>query len=239
MQKPGSDPALVSLSFGQKAVNCMTGILDWLANNSTIVQAMTGIITALVWIIYLQILVSGFRRQRRSIILIHGAGNDNLDPRIFITNLGFESIYILEILLTVITREEQRERSITDRTEVAADALASPSDASLQGPLASGAWVDIGSIEDLLERMRRGNVQALDKELITEIVITVAAVTPATRGIVAARMDFTVHAESDKLRLQPRRLHAAQIRSFFGRRRFASRLAGTLDDDPRASRFRP
>src|SRR5699024_2697242 len=69
----------------------MAKILVWLSENSAMVQAFTGIITALVWIFYLQILVSGFRRQRRSIILIHGAGNDNLDPRIFVTNLGFEN----------------------------------------------------------------------------------------------------------------------------------------------------
>lgn len=215
----------------------MAGITGWLAENSAMVQAITAIITALVWIVYLQILVSGFRRQRRSIILIHGAGNDNLDPRIFVTNLGLENIYVLEILMEVTRKGDRQERSVTDRTEVAADALATPSDASLQGPLASGAWIDIGSIDDLLKRLHRGDdVSAHDR--IHEIGITVAAVSPTATGIVAARMDFTVLPEAGGLRLLPKRLHATQIRSAFRRRQVAARLATILQRDRDAPEMR-
>ncbi|WP_333683765.1 hypothetical protein [Pontibaca methylaminivorans] len=209
----------------------------WLADNSTAVQAVTGIVTALVWVVYLQILVSGFRRQRRSIILIYGAGNDNIDPRIFVSNLGFESIYILEILLAVRTCDGWREMSITDRTEVAPDKLASPSETSVQGPLASGAWVDIGSTGDLLARMSRFDTEMSQNDLIEHIRITVAAVTAATTGIVAAEMDFAVrpYREDGRLQLKPQRLHATQIRSRAGRREIARRLGRRLGRDEGAS----
>ncbi len=60
----------------------------WLSDNSSTIQAISGIVTAIVWIVYLQIFVSSFRRQRRSEILIHTGGN-RADPRIFVSNLGF------------------------------------------------------------------------------------------------------------------------------------------------------
>ncbi|AUM74716.1 hypothetical protein [Paracoccus jeotgali] len=202
----------------------------WLAENSASVQAATGIVTALVWIVYLQILVSGFRRERRSVILIHGAGNQNVDPRIFVSNLGAESIYILEILMTVDTGSGGCEVAVTDRTEVARDRLSSPSNASLQGPLGSGEWVDIGSVDELLQRMRAHGIRDIRHDEIKQIRLTVAATTAAKTGIVAARMAFSVRPSGEHLLLLPRKLHATQIRSFFGRRRIARKLSRRLQE---------
>ena len=117
---------------------------DWLAENSALVQAVFGGVTAFVWIFYLQILVMGLRRQRRTEMLIHLGGGTGMDARTFVSNLGFEPIYILEIMLTVSTSDGARETSIADRTEIAKENLASPSDVTVQGPLKSGEYVDIG-----------------------------------------------------------------------------------------------
>jgi len=62
------------------------------------------------------ILVSGQRRQRVTEILIHLGGSQFLDARAFVSNLGFEPIYILEILLTIWSTDGERETSIADRT---------------------------------------------------------------------------------------------------------------------------
>ena len=105
----------------------MNPMWDWLAQNSSLVQASVGGITALVWIVYLQILVIGFRRQRRTEILIHLGGSQGLDARTFISNLGFEPIYILEIILTIWSSDGERETFIADRTEIAKEDLSSPS----------------------------------------------------------------------------------------------------------------
>ena len=39
---------------------------DWLSENAGIIQVAVAAITALVWLVYLHILVSGLRRQRRT-----------------------------------------------------------------------------------------------------------------------------------------------------------------------------
>lgn len=91
----------------------------WLVENAGLVQAAVGIVTALVWFVYLQVLVSGVRRQRRIEILIYLGGSRSLDGRLFISNLGFEPIYIFEILLTIRTPDGERETSVVDRAEIA------------------------------------------------------------------------------------------------------------------------
>jgi len=68
-----------------------------LTENAVSVQVVVGIVTAFVWILYLQILVPRPRRQRRTEILIHLGASQVLDARTIISNLGFEPIYVREI----------------------------------------------------------------------------------------------------------------------------------------------
>ena len=91
---------------------------DWISENSGLVQAGMAAVTALVWMVYLHIIVSGLRRQRRTEILIQLGGARNLSARILVSNLGFEPIYVLEIMLTVWTASGERMSSVADRTEI-------------------------------------------------------------------------------------------------------------------------
>lgn len=53
-------------------------MLAWLNEHGALLQAAVGIVTALVWVIYLHIFVSGQKRQRRNEILITVAGQRDL-----------------------------------------------------------------------------------------------------------------------------------------------------------------
>lgn len=190
---------------------------EWLSENSGPMQAVTSVVTALVWIFYLQILVSGFRRQRRTEILIYLAGSRNLDARTFVSNLGLEPIYILEIMLTVWSKDGQRETSIADRTELAKEDLQSPSGTTLQGPLNSGEFVDIGNLETILQRAQDNTFDELDFDNIERVEIKVAATTAASSHIVAARREFELHTDEQTNQICPKTLYAIQIRSWLGR----------------------
>tara|TARA_R110000787_G_scaffold51821_1_gene122435 strand:+ start:3707 stop:4324 length:618 start_codon:yes stop_codon:yes gene_type:complete len=190
---------------------------DWLAENSALVQAVFGGVTAFVWIFYLQILVMGLRRQRRTEMLIHLGGGTGMDARTFVSNLGFEPIYILEIMLTVSTSDGARETSIADRTEIAKENLASPSDVTVQGPLKSGEYVDIGDFGTLLRRAEWRSAETLDLKQITKVQLKVAAISAASSTIVAAERGFDVVVEDGVSTLVPQGLYAKQIRSFWAR----------------------
>ena len=99
---------------------------DWISENSGLVQAGMAAVTALVWMVYLHIIVSGLRRPRRTEILIQLGGARNLSARILVSNLGFEPIYVLEIMLTVWTASGERMSSVADRTRHAAFSRLTP-----------------------------------------------------------------------------------------------------------------
>ena len=188
-------------------------MIDWIGQNGGAVQAAAAVLTALVWLIYLHILVSGLRRSRRSEILITLAGRRDRSGRILISNLGFEPIYVLDVLLRGVTNEDERIVSVaelTDREGTSPDSLKA---ATLQTPLKSGEVMDAGQIEDLIGRAARH--QSLDtcRDSPRGLEITVAAVTAATSNIVAARREFHVQeAENGEITVRPVRLYAEQVR---------------------------
>lgn len=192
-------------------------MVSWLTENTALVQVLVGIVTALVWIFYLQILVSGLRRQRRTEILIHLGGSQGLDARTIISNLGFEPIYVLEIMLTIWSSDGERETSIADRTEIAKEDLASPGATTFQGPLKSGEYVDIGSFENLLQRARWNTSDELDPSAISRVELKVAAISAASSSVVAAKRQFQIDIQNDQCRIRPKTLYALQIRSWWGR----------------------
>ncbi len=203
---------------------------DWLVENASPLQAIVGIVTAVVWIIYLQILVSGLRRQRRTEILIHLGGSRSSDARTFISNLGFEPIYILEILLTTWTKDGERETSVVDRSETAKKDLSSASASTFQGPLDSGEYIDIGSFDNLLERARWNISKKLDPSAIERVEMKVAAISAASSAVVASKRQFDVESGEDGCRLRPRTLYATQIRSWWGRYRLKRQLWAKLKE---------
>ena len=46
----------------------------WLTENLPLIQTITAVITACIWLTYLQIIVSGLLRQRRSVLSLNRGG---------------------------------------------------------------------------------------------------------------------------------------------------------------------
>ena len=203
------------------------GMLDWLTSHGGLVQAATSIVTAMVWIIYLQILVAGHRRQRRPEILISIGAGTGLGARCFVSNLGFEPIYINDILLTLENGEVQT-ANITDRSELTDEELRNPAEATNQGPLKSGDYLDIGSYRQLINRVRTfGSDQEMAGDL-SRIVLTVVGTTAAEANLIAARRSFRVDWREDSAILRPTSLNAEQIRGWRARRRIRRHLEAEL-----------
>ncbi|MEE2861528.1 MAG: hypothetical protein ACU0DH_11125 [Paracoccus sp. (in: a-proteobacteria)] len=201
---------------------------EWIEANSGLVQATMAAVTALVWMVYLHIIVSGLRRQRRTEILIHLGGARDLSGRILVSNLGFEPIYVLEIMLNVWTEKGERMSSVADRTEIAQDQHQTPREATLQGPLKSGESVDIGSVVDLIERAKHSSFDDLDVGDLRQIEVTVAAVTAADSAIAAATRVFRIAGQDGDLRLCPKTLDTQQVRSRRRRNKIEAKLKSML-----------
>ena len=195
-------------------------MLAWIETHSSALQVAVGLTTALVWVIYLHILVSGLRRQRRSEILITLGGKRDMSGRIMVSNLGFEAIYILDILLRLSGDERDDTVSVAERGKQDQRGEDPSDKPTLQTPLKAGDLVDIGEIATLLDRAGASAAGSPGGPCLSRIDITVVAVTAATSSIVAAQRSFDVEQGVDGPgRLRPHSLYARQIRSRRERRR--------------------
>jgi hypothetical protein len=203
------------------------GMLDWLTSHGGLVQAATSIVTAMVWVVYLQILVTGHRRQRRPEILISIGAGKGLSARCFVSNLGFEPIYINDVLLTLENGDAQT-ANITDRSELSDDELRNPAEATNQGPLKSGDFLDIGSYRQLINRVRTfGSDQEMAGDL-SQIMLTVVGITAAEANLIAAKRSFRVEWREDSAILRATSINAEQIRGWRARRRIRRHLEAEL-----------
>lgn len=196
--------------------------MDWISENSAIIQAGMSAITALIWLVYLHAILSGYRRQRRANILITATGH-GLDARCFIANLGLEPIHILGVIVKSELDGEERQVDIPEIMGSSDDE--SPHLKSIpHGPLTSGNYTDIGPFRKLcgLDRSASG-ANAPHEGTITVLVI---GTTAADSFLAGAKRDFlVVPAEQGAPYLRADSPQTRQIRSRSGRRQLEDELA--------------
>jgi len=193
------------------------GMFEWISRHSDTLQVLLNGSMVVIWVAYLQVFLVSLRRQRRSEILINLSVGSGLSARCFVSNLSLEPLYLHDILVELTTESGTCEAVITDRSEMAAEQLARPSEATNQGPIKSGDYVDIGSVSDLLDRAlpTLGNTKAGD---IRQIRITTVANTSSSPELVGACRTYRLRRADGETDLIPTEVTATQIRSWWGRR---------------------
>jgi hypothetical protein len=191
-------------------------MLQWVAQHREVITALTGLGTLIVWVIYLQVFVSSYRRQLRATLLITRGAGDGLEARCLLSNMSSGPVYILSVFVTLGTPKKTFVLPVTDMPGPENDASADPLERTRQGPLASGETRDIGSFSNLIEHALRGG-QSHPNDGIASLAIkflTIEAV-----GIygsedlpIGARRRFLVVEENGQVRIQGQTLRTRQIR---------------------------
>ncbi len=204
-------------------------MLDWIRDNSDTLQLAISVVTALVWLAYLHILYLGFRRQRQAVILINRSIARDERAHCFVTNMGAEPIYLMEVMARVKTEDKSYTVKVTEREEVALDDVEDPLTRTNQGPVKSGEFVDIGSFLDLLHRAeaRIGTEGLFEK--VRQMDLTVAAADGHATHLVAARRKFKAEWKDGKPYFVPERVMTRQIRNIFQRRKIAAMLEERIE----------
>lgn len=195
----------------------MSGFWQWLSENHGSVNALAGLMTLLVWLFYFQLLLSGYRHRLRPKILITRGGARTIGARCIITNMSVEAIYLEAIMVSVRDGERQYISSLSE-LEAEQTTKSDPRQLYLQGPLASGEMIDIGSYAELLKRATNG------KEQPSAFTLTVIATYTSEETLVAAERDFTISGSS----LNSDAIVARQIRSRWQRMRLMRLISGEL-----------
>lgn len=204
-------------------------MLEWISENSGLLQVTISLLTAVVWLAYLHILWLNFRRQRQAVILINRSIAQDENAHCFVTNMGAEPIYLLEVMAKVTTDEKTYNVKVTEREEIALEEIDDPLSRTNQGPIKSGEFIDIGSFTDLLRRAdaRIGTEGIFDE--VREMELTVAAADGHATHLVAAKRTFRADWKDGKPYFVPERLMTHQIRNIFQRRKISAMLEEQIE----------
>ena len=204
-------------------------MLDWITMNASSLQLAVSVLTGVVWLAYFHILWLNFRRQRQAVIMINRSIARDENAHCFVTNMGAEPIYLMEIMARVVTDDKDYNVKVTEREEVALDRVENPLAHTNQGPIKSGDFVDIGSFLDLLRRaeVRIGTDGLFDK--VRRMDLTVAAADGHAAHLVASRRKFRVERKDGKPYFIPDHVMTTQIRNFYQRRKIAAILEEQIE----------
>jgi len=209
-------------------------MLPTLLHNAPLITAAMTCVTALIWIVYLSVFLRSYRRQQRpSILITSGAGRD-LDAHCFVTNLGLEPVYLLDVVIDLIEPDGRVVRAvIPERTEHRAPDPATEDDdirrATNVGSLTSGGERDLGRFRTLIERACTENPAIKAEAPFDGLEVTVVAVTASQAELCGASRAYRIeHLEDGTRRLFARTIKAHQQQGWFARRKLTRLLTEQL-----------
>ncbi|SLN65871.1 hypothetical protein ROJ8625_03370 [Roseivivax jejudonensis] len=127
--------------------------MTWFSDNALLVQTVTSIVTALIWLVYLQLLLSGVRRQRRPTLSMNRGSGEGMDAKVILSNLGYEPIYVQDVLVTMdIEGDGESTHYVTDRRELPEEEMSEGLSGTTQGPMTAGDYISLGSVRGILQR---------------------------------------------------------------------------------------
>ncbi|MGY8527183.1 hypothetical protein [Paracidovorax citrulli] len=199
--------------------------MQWIADHSQMIAALTSIGTLLVWVIYLQVFVLSYRRQLRATLLITRGPGDALEASCFLTNMSSGPVYVLSVFVTLETSDGTVVRSATNLLDRDSEGLSRPLERTRQGPLQPGSIRDMGSFQRLMGQAlyevekRPKHVQALT--------VVVLGVYGSEDLPVGARRRFRLTTSGDRVELHACSVDTEQVR----RRRERRKLLADLQRD--------
>lgn len=188
---------------------------SWLQEHSTSIQMLVSLLSTGVWIAYLHVFLSSYRRQTRSSLLISREGPHGLKGRCIISNMGSEPAFLMDVLAEFETEGTRFTASVVDRLELWERDEDPDSQFCAVGPMESGGYLDFGSFEDILRRAQiTFESQDVTRDVLKVRLIAIAATSQARELVAACRsFEFDVGRDDNVVRIRPVEISAQQIRS--------------------------
>jgi hypothetical protein len=194
-------------------------MLEWIGARSDVIDTAANVAIVVIWVVYLQVFLVTFRRQRRTSIHIDRGVASDEHARCIVTNMGQEPVYLLAVVVDFGGDGHRQRAVVTDRDELAEKEVSVQLDRTNQGPLAQGEARDVGSLADLMQRAR-GRLDAdIPQAEIERMCVSAVAISNQGEQLVAARKDFEAeHRQDGRVLFTPATVLTRQIRSRWKRR---------------------
>jgi hypothetical protein len=205
---------------------------DWIAQNTDLLSLAANVGMLAVWLVYLNVFLSGYRRQVRPKIVINRGGGSDFNARCFVSNMSSEAIYIEDIRIGITAGDDFWRGSVIDVDGIDASAAdADPKRLTHQGPLSSGEYMEVGRYGDLLDRVLKANgvggLKAVPESQISAKVEVIAD-HAADDLLIAARRRFVLRRIEEGWLVWPCTVETEQVRSRANRRRIERELQTEL-----------
>jgi hypothetical protein len=191
---------------------------DLITQNKDILIVLTNFGTLIIWLVYAQLLYSGFRRQRSPKVIINRGSKKDINALCIISNMSAEAIFISYIFAEIETNQGTIELDVTDLEHISSEDNDSGNDSNpigkladntRQGPLASGGYLHIGSFNSLICRIGKeegldmdGHIPRGNLEFISISILLVAIYGPEKMPVGAERR-FRLNNKNRKYSLTP------------------------------------
>lgn len=206
-------------------------MLELVRQNSGLISMAASVAMVAIWLIYLQLFWRSYRRQMRASVIIHLGAGTGMDAQCLISNMSAEAIHIEGIIL-VLTRGDESWRTTVTTAGGASHDAGGQTVPQHEGPLASGRFINIGRLQDLVDRAF-SNVKedktAADRLGFDSFEIWVIADYSAEQNLVFARRGFNVQQAGGHWALRADRMRTETLRNGPRQRRIKRDLQEHLE----------
>lgn len=207
----------------------MSEVFNWLDANSQVVSTLASLAMTFIWVIYLQIALTTFLRQRRPRLIVDQTNGHGVKSSFTLINLSQEPVHISCILVAINSGSDECVFEITDFEH--SDAMTDTNsdqdrnETLKHGPVQAGSFLILGRTST---RMLTASSSTLEKQepdqkslgdrlveypgCISVFEIRVIGVFSTESRQVGARRQYRVHADNNgQTRLLPTTDHTAQL----------------------------
>lgn len=207
---------------------------EWINDNSGALTVLTSVGTMLVWLFYAQLLLAGFRRQRQAGLLVNQGWGNQIDSVCLISNMSHEPVYIQCIFISLHTGQGRYRSSVTDFESAESWSNQSKLDqVTRQGPLVSGAYMNIGTFRTLIRQASQQHEMGYDPfEPISQIglesfKVTVLCSYGPEGKVIGTQREFRVDGTENQ-RMRPLSIHNSRLTNRRARRKMERWLAEAM-----------
>ncbi|MBB4003835.1 MAG: hypothetical protein V7704_17210 [Aurantimonas endophytica] len=200
-------------------------MIAWLSDNEALLNLAVNTAMLGVWIVYLQLLLNGYRRQRRSSILITRGAGSGLRSRCLVTNMSVEPVYVTSLIATMISPAGRYEVALTDLRDLPEDLGADPRSTMGQGSLVTGQYIDLGHFDELITLLGQDRPDAPSPDAVSELELVVVALYGSSHRPVGAERHFALEPRDGVVRIVPQTVETQQLRSRRERRKLRQQLS--------------
>ncbi len=134
--------------------------MDWLTDHAQAISAVSSLAMLCVWLVYLQLFLRVFRRDRRPRLLVQQSAGTSTDSECRLVNMSEGPIDVACVILVSETDQETRTHDLAQLATHAAGRRPQPErsrPSARRGPLAQGEYVSLGTFEELLANAAAGS----------------------------------------------------------------------------------